>query len=114
MCSSRSSLSISGFPQVPGTELLGLRQHALERSKVRGGVLGQGLFDLLRECFGIVDCSLDLGIWPLKMFRDGSDIFFITANKEQYLPHCKRASLDVSLSVYGRIPKINEGIFRAS
>src|SRR5439155_1679983 len=37
-----SAFRILGFPYASRTELLGLRQHAFERAKVRGGVLALG------------------------------------------------------------------------
>ena len=67
------------------------------------------------ECLGIVDGCLDLGVRPLETSRDGGDIFFfIAANKEQHLPYCKRASLDVSLPTSRGVPKVDESEFRAS
>lgn len=97
ICSSRRSLSISGFPYPSGTEAGDSGQHTLERSQVRGGVFRQRFFDFPVECLSIIDCSLDLGFWPLQMLRHGGNIPLIRADDQEYLPYRKCAPLDIGL-----------------
>src|SRR5207245_9018561 len=82
MCSSSRSLSITRFPYSPGIVFSGLLQHALERIKICGRVLRQCLFDLLGECFGVVDRAMDLSLPPLKMFRDSCGNLLVTAHDQ--------------------------------
>lgn len=74
MCSSRRSLSISRFPRPPGAHLRRAGQHAFQRIKIRGRVLGDGLFYFLPECFGVVHCSVNPGFWPLEVLGHAGDV----------------------------------------
>jgi hypothetical protein len=64
MCSSRRRLSISAFGCFPCNKFDGLRQHALQRSKIHCLVFRQRLIDLIRKRLGIVDSCLDLDFRP--------------------------------------------------
>src|SRR5262249_12820401 len=113
MCSSSRSLSMSGLPHPPGTDPHGAWEHTFESVKIRGSVFGDGPFDLLRKCFGIVEGSLDPGLWPLEVLGDRGYIIPISADEQHHFPYRKRASLNVGLSACGRVTEIDEGKVRS-
>src|SRR5215469_4928660 len=108
MCSSSKSLSMSGLPSAPGVDPDGTWEHTFERIKIRGCILRDSPLNLFRECFGVVEGSLDLGLWPLEMLGNCGHILFISTEEQHHFPYCERAALDVCLSADGRVAKINE------
>src|ERR1700746_1163332 len=114
MCSSSRSLSISRFPPPPGAHFRRAGQHTFERIKISGRILGDCLFGLFRECFGIVDRRLNPGLWPLEVLGHGGNIILVSPNELHHLPYRKRAALDVGLWPGGGVTEINEREFRPS
>src|SRR5262249_50892453 len=114
ICSSSRSLSISRFSQPPGAHFRRAGQHAFEGIKIRGRVLGDGLFYFLRECFRVVHCGLNSRFWPLEVLGHGGDVTLVNTNELHHFPYRKRAALDVGLSACCRVAEINECEFRSS
>jgi len=86
-CSSKSSLSISALSHPSGDEFAGLRQHALQRFKIRVSVLRQSCLDLFREGLGVIDSGLDPCLWPFEESGNGKDVALIALNQKHYFPH---------------------------
>src|ERR1039457_2897377 len=107
-CSSRRSLSISVFHRFLGNEFDGLRQHALQRFKIRRLILSHCRIDFLGKRSRIVDRCLDFHFWPLEMSRYGRRIVLIAVDEQHDLPYGERAPLQAGLPARGRISEVDE------
>ena len=101
MCSSRRSLSISAFRGFSCREFDGLRQHPLQRCKIRCAIFVQRLIDLVRKCLGVAHRGLHLSFRPSQVLGCGCQVIPIALDQEHNLPDSKTAALDACLPASG-------------